>query len=166
MLTYCVKQRKETACIPGSEKLVVTKNGRNAMKCNCAECGITKFRFAKGQNVAGLVDFMDKLPEFGESRKVLGKVIPMVIKETGAKEFFNDFGSGKTLKNAWWGITGQLGKKEDEKMRKQGFKKMNVITRQQAFNNHANAHGPNWHCESPYASTWEPYHASWVRRHG
>ena len=43
---------------------------------------------------------------------------------------------------------------------------MKVITRLQAFDKHANAHGPNWHRESPYASTWEPYRASWVRRHG
>ena len=48
MLTYCVKQRKETQCVPGSETYVLTKNGRQAMKCNCAECGITKFRFVKG----------------------------------------------------------------------------------------------------------------------
>ena len=45
MLTYCVKQRKKTECVPGSETFLVTKNGRNAMKCQCAECGITKFRF-------------------------------------------------------------------------------------------------------------------------
>jgi len=47
MLTYCVKQRKKTACLPGSEILVLTKNGRNAMKCQCVECGITKFTFVK-----------------------------------------------------------------------------------------------------------------------
>ena len=46
MKSYCVKQKKQTA--PGSEQYVVTKNGRNAMKCKCAECGITKFRFVKG----------------------------------------------------------------------------------------------------------------------
>ena len=45
MLTYCVKQRKQRECVPGSETFLVTKNGRNAMKCQCAECGITKFRF-------------------------------------------------------------------------------------------------------------------------
>ena len=50
MLTYCVKQKKQTACVPGSETFVVTKNGRNAMKCQCAECGATKFRFIKGQS--------------------------------------------------------------------------------------------------------------------
>ena len=48
MKSYCVKQRKQTECVPGSEQYVKTKNGRNAMKCKCAECGITKFRFVKG----------------------------------------------------------------------------------------------------------------------
>ena len=48
MLSYCVKQRKVTDCVPGSEQYVKTKNGRNAMKCQCIECGITKFRFVKG----------------------------------------------------------------------------------------------------------------------
>ena len=45
MLTYCVKQRKKTQCLPGSEQYVMTKNGRPAMKCQCVESGITKFRF-------------------------------------------------------------------------------------------------------------------------
>ena len=45
MLTYCVKQRKKTQCLPGSETFVITKNGRNAMKCKCTECGIAKFKF-------------------------------------------------------------------------------------------------------------------------
>ena len=50
MRSYCVKQRKQTDCVPGSEQYVKTKNGRNAMKCKCAECGITKFKFVKGSN--------------------------------------------------------------------------------------------------------------------
>ena len=49
----CVKQRKQTDCLPGSEQYVKTKNGRNAMKCKCAECGITKFRFVKGSTKQG-----------------------------------------------------------------------------------------------------------------
>ena len=50
MLTYCVRQRKKTQCISGSETYVMTKNGRPAMKCKCSECGITKFRFiSKGE---------------------------------------------------------------------------------------------------------------------
>ena len=48
MKSYCVKERKQTECIQGSEQYVKTKNGRNAMKCKCASCGITKFRFVKG----------------------------------------------------------------------------------------------------------------------
>jgi len=50
MLTYCVREKKKTAYLPGSERFVVTKNGRNAMKCACSEWGATKFRFIKGQN--------------------------------------------------------------------------------------------------------------------
>ena len=42
MKSYCVKQKKQTDCVPGSEQYVKTKNGRSAMKCKCAECGITK----------------------------------------------------------------------------------------------------------------------------
>ena len=48
MKSYCVKQKKQTECVQGSEQYVKTKNGQNAMKCKCAECGITKFRFVKG----------------------------------------------------------------------------------------------------------------------
>ena len=57
MLTYCVSHKKQTECVPGSETFVVTKNGRNAMKCQCAECGATKFRFIK-QSGEGLGDIL------------------------------------------------------------------------------------------------------------
>ena len=55
MKSYCVKQRKQTECVPGSETFLVTKNGRKAMRCQCAECGITKFRFVKGTKGKGLL---------------------------------------------------------------------------------------------------------------
>ena len=45
--SYCVKQKKQTECVPNSEKYVVTQNGRNMMKCQCAECGIIKSTFIK-----------------------------------------------------------------------------------------------------------------------
>ena len=45
--SYCVKQKKQTDCVPGSERLVKTNNGRMMMKCICAECGITKTKFVK-----------------------------------------------------------------------------------------------------------------------
>ena len=53
MISYCVKQRKVTDCVPGSEQYVKTKNGRNAMKCQCVECGITKFRFISKNEIQG-----------------------------------------------------------------------------------------------------------------
>ena len=53
MLSYCVKQRKQTECLPNSETFLITKNGRNAMKCICAECGITKFRFISQGEMQG-----------------------------------------------------------------------------------------------------------------
>jgi len=42
MKTYCVKQWKQTACVSGTETYVRMRNGGNIMKCQCAECGITK----------------------------------------------------------------------------------------------------------------------------
>lgn len=55
MKSYCVKQRKDTECVPGSETYVRTKNGRSMMKCKCAECGITKTKFVKGTKGKGLI---------------------------------------------------------------------------------------------------------------
>ena len=46
--SYCVKQKKQTECVPGSETTVEPKNGRLMMKCTCAECRITKTKFMKG----------------------------------------------------------------------------------------------------------------------
>ena len=39
--------------MPGSETFVITKNGRNAMKCKCAECGVTKFKFLSQKEIQG-----------------------------------------------------------------------------------------------------------------
>ena len=54
MKSYCVKQKKVTLCLPGSEQYVRAKNNRLMMKCTCAECGITKTKFVKqaGNGVA------------------------------------------------------------------------------------------------------------------
>ena len=45
MKSYCVKQKKVTECVPGSERYENAKNGRLMLKCTCAECGITKTKF-------------------------------------------------------------------------------------------------------------------------
>ena len=55
-------RKKKTECVNGSKKIVTAKNGRKMMKCKCAECGITKFKFVKGNQVGGsyLTDSMKK----------------------------------------------------------------------------------------------------------
>jgi len=50
MKSYCVKQKKVTECVPGSEKYVTAKNGRLILKCICVKCGITKTKFVKSKN--------------------------------------------------------------------------------------------------------------------
>ena len=45
--SYCVKQKKQTECVKGSEQYVKAKNGRLMLKCKCSECGITKTKFVK-----------------------------------------------------------------------------------------------------------------------
>ena len=57
MKSYCVKQKKQTECVKGSEKFVKTKSGRNMMKCKCAECGITKTKFVSKQQGGALARY-------------------------------------------------------------------------------------------------------------
>ena len=54
MKSYCVKQKKVTECVPGSEQYVKAKNGRNMMKCQCAKCGITKTKFVKSLQIGSI----------------------------------------------------------------------------------------------------------------
>ena len=59
--SYCVKQKKQTECVSGSERYVKAKNGRTMMKCTCAECGITKTKFVKsGTTGSGLDELFVK----------------------------------------------------------------------------------------------------------
>ena len=48
MKSSCVKQQKQTECVPGTETYFTARNGRPMMKCKCAECGITKTKLEKG----------------------------------------------------------------------------------------------------------------------
>ena len=47
--SFCVKERKQTECVPSSEHSVKTKNGRTMMVCKCASCGIKKTKFVKNK---------------------------------------------------------------------------------------------------------------------
>ena len=56
MRSYCVKQKKVTECVPGSERYEKAKNGRLMLKCKCSECGITKTKFVKQGETGQPVD--------------------------------------------------------------------------------------------------------------
>ena len=47
MRSYCVKQKKVTECVPGSERYEKAKNGRLMLKCSSYIVGGTKAFFSK-----------------------------------------------------------------------------------------------------------------------
>ena len=53
MEVYCVKEKRFTPNVSGSEKFVTTKNGRRLLKVKCASCGITKTRFVSNKAQSG-----------------------------------------------------------------------------------------------------------------
>ena len=97
--SYCVKHKKVTECVPGSERYVSTKNNRLMMKCQCAECGITKTKFIKnqkgGENPLGKAFEAAKLAE-----KLTRKMIP------STNHVFDRYRSGDILKGAFTGPSG------------------------------------------------------------
>ena len=52
MEMYCVKEKRNTPNVQGSEKVVIAKNNRKLLKAKCASCGITKTSFMP-DNVEG-----------------------------------------------------------------------------------------------------------------
>ena len=64
--TYCVKKRKQTKCVQGSERYEQSKkNNRLMIKCTCASYGITKTRFVKSTE-GGRLDIQKTLAPLGE----------------------------------------------------------------------------------------------------
>ena len=47
--SYCVRERRPTDNVPGSERYTKTKNNRLVLKTTCASCGGSKSRFVKNQ---------------------------------------------------------------------------------------------------------------------
>ena len=64
MRSYCIKEKKQTDCVPGSERYERTTNGRLILKCKCSSCGITKTKFFKNTQEGGYM-FLDHLVEEG-----------------------------------------------------------------------------------------------------
>ena len=114
--SYCVKQKKQTECIQGSEKYVKAKNGRLMMKCTCAECGITKSRFVSGQKktkgggVGQTINkkIGDKIPGFQTAQDMASALMAVT---GGDKDLFKKYWSGDIAKGAFNKKTGLFSKK-------------------------------------------------------
>ena len=101
--SYCVKQKKQTECVPGSERYVKAKNGRLMMKCKCAECGITKTRFMKQTRGRGVGETInkkigDKIPGFQQAQDIASAIMGAT---GGDKDLFKKYWSGQIPKNAF-----------------------------------------------------------------
>ena len=114
MRSYCVKQKKVTECVPGSEKYVKAKNGRLMMKCKCSECGITKTRFVSnkqtGRGVGETINkkIGDKIPGFQQAQDLASAIIGVT---GGDKDLFKKYWSGDILKGPFNKKTGLFSKK-------------------------------------------------------
>ena len=111
--SYCVKQKKVTECIPGSEKYMHTKNGRTMMKCICIECGITKTRFMKQTSGRGVGEKInkkigDKIPGFQQAQDLASAIMGVT---GGDKDLFKKYWSAGILKGAFNKKTGLFSKK-------------------------------------------------------
>ena len=53
MVSYCVKQKKFTNSLAGSEKITRSKNGKLMIKSICSECGAKKSQFIKSKENQG-----------------------------------------------------------------------------------------------------------------
>ena len=110
--SYCVKQKKQTECVPGSERYVKAKNGRTMMKCPCAECGITKTKFVKSGQAGGsfgaevLKSSMKGIMNLG--RKGASEAVKSDYTKRKIKDIAN-----KYLDQALDGFTSDLSKKLD-----------------------------------------------------
>ena len=69
MDVYCVKEKRFTPNVVGSEKITTTKNGRRLLKVKCASCGITKTRFVSGVEGGNILDPIFKWTRRGLPKK-------------------------------------------------------------------------------------------------
>ena len=102
--SLCVKQKKVTKNVPGSEKYVTTKNGRTMLRSVCADCPSTKTKFVKKQKQgAGILDKPLEAAKIAE--QLTRKLIPTT------DHVFDRYWSGDLVKNAFVGPNGTTSKK-------------------------------------------------------
>ena len=70
MRSYCVKQKKQTECVPGSERVTVAKNGSHILKCTCSECGMTKTSFIANPHKTKMGLISDRIKANANIRKL------------------------------------------------------------------------------------------------
>ena len=63
METYCVRKRKKTQYIPGTEEMIDMKGNRLMLRCTCANCGILKHSFVKQGGLLDVHKLIGKLPK-------------------------------------------------------------------------------------------------------
>ena len=102
--SYCVKEKRITECIPGSEHYDYARNGRLMLKCKCISCGITKTRFIKSQKGGE-----NPLGKAFEAAKIAEKLTRKMIPSTN--HVFDRYWSGDIFKSAFIGPTGITSKK-------------------------------------------------------
>ena len=114
--SYCVKQKKQTECVPNSERYIRTKNNRTLMLCVCSECSITKARFVsdnkktKGLGVGQTINkkIGDKIPGFQQAQDMASALMAIT---GGDKKLFDKYWSGDIAKGAFNKKTGLFSKK-------------------------------------------------------
>ena len=113
MKLYCVKDRKQTDNIPGSELYVMAKNGRLMLQAQCALCGIKKSKFVSAQKGMGVGQTInknigDKIPGFQTAQDMASALMAVT---GGDKDLFKKYWSGDTANGAFNTKTGLFTKK-------------------------------------------------------
>ena len=111
--SYCVREKKQTECVPGSEQYVKTKNGRTMMKCKCDSCGITKTKFVKSQTTGSGLDelFVKGLASGAKGIFNLGRAgAAQAVKSDAAKRKIKEV-ANQYLDQALESFTSDLSKK-------------------------------------------------------
>ena len=69
MDVYCVKEKRFTPNVVGSETFATTRNGKRLLKVKCASCGITKTRFVSAQEGGNILEPIFKWTRSGLPKK-------------------------------------------------------------------------------------------------
>ena len=99
MKVFCVKEKRFTPNVPGSETFAIAKNGRKLLRVKCASCGITKTRFVSAKEGGNIFDPIFKLSTSGLPKKkrdeiaaaekrIFGGGVLDTIGNTAAEAFF------------------------------------------------------------------------------